>query len=311
MKNLGICIPSYNYGHYLGYAIESCLNSSEDFDLIVLDNASTDSTSDLKDRYRQDRRLTWVRNETLLPVQENWNKAVSLTKTKWVKLLQADDCLASGAVKRLCQIARDHSDQGFHAHLADMIDADGVFIRRQSAYSKTGAVIKLQPLEGLSLKLKQVARLKEPTCNMFRKDAWDAIGGYDKRLRFTFDIAFNVELMARYPGMLWSESLASVRRHRSSDGARLPADLALSDLSLVIDRILKHAPGIQNRILGDGLLQYRLLELFLQKARYEKISALGFLWRNRSLTFRGRSWFHAIAIAGRKLVTGDVQKTLD
>jgi hypothetical protein len=45
MPHLSIIIPSYNYGLYIGEAINSVINQSyKDFEIIVIDDGSTDDT---------------------------------------------------------------------------------------------------------------------------------------------------------------------------------------------------------------------------------------------------------------------------
>ena len=54
MKNpfFSICIPNYNYAHYLGETIESVLNQNfEDFEICIADNASNDNSWEVINSY--------------------------------------------------------------------------------------------------------------------------------------------------------------------------------------------------------------------------------------------------------------------
>lgn len=308
---LSICIPAYNYAQYLPEAIESALAQQADFELIVLDNASKDATPGLRARYVADPRVVWIRNEQTLPVQQNWNKAVSHASRPWVKLLQADDRLARDSIKRLVEIAGSDEGASFHGHLSRVIDTDGEQLREQVPYTRNGKPLLLNPGDGLPMKLRQIARLKEPTSNLFRKSAWEQIGGYTSELRFTFDVAFNIELFRRYRGTLWSEYLAEVRRHAQSDGARLPAETALQDLKSLIHRIEQASIGrlsAADRRAGLGWMQFRAMELAAQRIRSKPADSARFLLAHSGLMMDVRGWPTAAGLMWRRATTGDVQR---
>ena len=73
--------------------------------------------------------------------------------------------------------------------------------------------------EALKAKIRQQVRFKEPACNFYLKNAWEKIGGYDTKFRFTFDIYFNAKMMSAFKSTLWNEYLVELRRHNDSDGA--------------------------------------------------------------------------------------------
>src|SRR5215211_4791039 len=60
-----VVIPCYNQAHFLGEAIESVLSQSyEHFELIVVDDGSTDDTSEVATAYSaRDRRVRLIRQE--------------------------------------------------------------------------------------------------------------------------------------------------------------------------------------------------------------------------------------------------------
>ena len=51
-SKVSVCIPTYNYGHYIGDAIESVLTQDfEDFTLTIIDNLSSDDTRVVVDKF--------------------------------------------------------------------------------------------------------------------------------------------------------------------------------------------------------------------------------------------------------------------
>jgi putative colanic acid biosynthesis acetyltransferase WcaF len=309
---ISICIPSYNYFHYLPYAVESCLGSPNDFELIVLDNCSSDSTPTLRERYESDPRVRWIRNDRVLPIHENWNKAVSLCTRPFVKMLHADDLLKPGAIDQLEEMIQLRPKVAFHGHLADIIDYRGRLIRRQPSYGEGFDGVEVTGAEALRGKLYQRIRFHEPSSNMFLKSAWEAIGGYTGKYRFMMDIHFNVRMASQFPSAVWNRRLVQVRRHRGSDGAHHPMDLPLGNLKDLAEEILGMLGASatdEDRAAAQGWIEYRLLELCGQRMAFQPAQTLKAFVRNASLLRRPlRVQRHCLRLLRNKLVDGDPQE---
>ena len=91
VPRVSVCIPTYNSARFLGEAIESALAQTfVDLELIISDNASTDETPGLCQRFK-DPRIRYHRFEALVGQGGNWNRCVSLATGEFVALLHADD----------------------------------------------------------------------------------------------------------------------------------------------------------------------------------------------------------------------------
>ena len=216
---------------------------------------------------------------------DNWNAAISLATRSYIKLLGADDRIAKGGVSKLKHMINASPKAIFHGHLAIIIDENGHEIRRQRAYSSSANPLCLGGVDALKLKLRQVARFKEPPCNLFSKSAWQEVGGYSKKFRFCPDIEFNVKMMRYGECCLWNEYAVELRRHAKSDGRQLPADLALTDLRQLIEDIyllIGDRLTRNDRRYGDAWLMYRLVELGVARYQRQPLELLSFLYRHRS-----------------------------
>ena len=100
MPRVSVCIPTYNTARYLLDAIEGVLRQTfADFELIVVENASTDDTPALCRRIA-DHRLRSVRFEELVGQAVNWTRCLRLATAEYVVLLHADDRLDPGYLTR-------------------------------------------------------------------------------------------------------------------------------------------------------------------------------------------------------------------
>ncbi len=91
-----VALPTYNAAHWLPGAIDSVLAQDfRDFELLVLDNASTDGTAAVMARY-QDPRVVYRVNDRNLGFAGNVHQGCRLARGDYVVILGADDILLPG-----------------------------------------------------------------------------------------------------------------------------------------------------------------------------------------------------------------------
>jgi len=90
---ISVCIPVYNGEEFIKDAIDSVLNQTHtNFEIIIVDNQSTDATLQFVKQY-SDSRIRVFQNNSNIGLIPNWNKALEYTKGKYIKILPADDIL--------------------------------------------------------------------------------------------------------------------------------------------------------------------------------------------------------------------------
>ena len=88
-----VALPVYNGEQYIAVAIDSVLRQTySDFELLILDNCSTDGTASVIRNF-SDPRIRLITNTKNLGMIGNWNLAVSLATGKYIKILSHDDLL--------------------------------------------------------------------------------------------------------------------------------------------------------------------------------------------------------------------------
>jgi len=88
-----IGIPAFNSAQSISKTINSVLNQTfKNFELIISDNASTDSTSSICMEYaKKDPRIKYIRQEKNIFIWPNFNYLVNLAEHKYFVWLGADD----------------------------------------------------------------------------------------------------------------------------------------------------------------------------------------------------------------------------
>ena len=106
--HVSVCLPVYNGAPFVRQAVSSALaQTGVDLELLVIDNASTDSTVDIV-RELHDPRLRLLRNETNIGAGRNWSRCLTEARGDLVKILCADDWLYPGRspVRQRCSTRR-------------------------------------------------------------------------------------------------------------------------------------------------------------------------------------------------------------
>ncbi|WP_018351195.1 glycosyltransferase family 2 protein [Longispora albida] len=112
---LTVGMPVYNAGKYLAEGIEAILASEYgDFELLISDNCSTDSTLDICASFR-DPRIRVHRNETNLGGVHNYNQVVKLARGELFKWQAYDDLCAPSMLGK-CVDTLDHNPDAVLAY---------------------------------------------------------------------------------------------------------------------------------------------------------------------------------------------------
>ena len=91
MIKISVVMPAYNAEQYIAEAIESILNQTfTDFELIIIDDGSTDRTIEIIEGYK-DPRIRFYRNEQNAGVALTLNRGIELAKGEFVARMDSDD----------------------------------------------------------------------------------------------------------------------------------------------------------------------------------------------------------------------------
>src|SRR5215217_711441 len=94
---ISFIITCYNYGHFIGQALDSLLNQTcTDLEIIAIDDASSDDSVAVLARYANDPRVRVIAHERNQGHICSYNEGLELARGRYVGILSADDfCLVS------------------------------------------------------------------------------------------------------------------------------------------------------------------------------------------------------------------------
>lgn len=102
-------MPSYNTGGFIQYSIESVLRQSySNWELIIVDDCSTDNTNQIIEPYLADDRIIYIKNETNSGAALSRNRALREAKGKWIAFLDSDDLWEPLKLEKQISFMQEH-----------------------------------------------------------------------------------------------------------------------------------------------------------------------------------------------------------
>jgi GT2 family glycosyltransferase len=209
---VSVLFPVYNGGRYLAAAIDSILAQSfRDFELLILNDGSTDQSRPLLDRYAaQDDRIRLIHRENRGLIQ-TLNELLELAQGEFLARMDADDLALGDRFALQVKFLQQHPDYVCVGGAYDLIDPQGRTVLH-SVMPETNAEIQQALLSGQTI-------INHP-CAMIRRVALQQIGGYDEAMRTVEDLDMllrlgEVGLLANLP-----ETVLRYRFHMQSVSAK-------------------------------------------------------------------------------------------
>ena len=110
MVKVSVIIPAYNAERYIREAIDSVLNQTfKDFEIIVIDDGSTDNTSKILESYGN--KIRWKSQENKGQASAQ-NEGIKIAKGDYLAYLDADDIYFPKILETQVKYLDKHSDAG-------------------------------------------------------------------------------------------------------------------------------------------------------------------------------------------------------
>lgn len=215
---VSICITALNRERYIDAAIESALGQTYDrLDVVVVDDASTDSTADRVRAY-EDPRLRLFVNGRTLGQSANRNRALMLARGEVIKFLDSDDRLAPDCVAMMVQVFVDEPTVGL------------VFCRSQIAVDEAASSEPGRPSGAAPVGFREVHALNDgrvllgemlaggfhnwigaPSAVMVRRAHLERSGGFSYKVKMQLDLDLWARLLAHAMVGFVDDELATYR----------------------------------------------------------------------------------------------------
>lgn len=241
MSKYSIILPVRNGGEYVKECVNSILSQTlPDFNLIVLDNASTDDTVRWIESLN-DNRVVIYRSEAYLSMEANWGRIKEVPKNEFMTMIGHDDLLLPHYLQTMDALIAKHPEAGLYQAHFTYIDKDGKGIR------------SCLPMDEIQYAHEFLA------CQMTR--TLDSMGtGYMMRSRDYDNLG---GMPAHYPNLLYADYELWVRLSNLSYKATTPVTCFSYRIHQSVSRVTN---GIQYQ---QAFLEYTSLLKELRQKREE------------------------------------------
>lgn len=229
MARVSVIIPTFNCASFIGEAVESVLGQSyKDFEIIVVDDGSTDKTADVLMRYDGNIRYLFQENAGVSAAR---NRGLRVASGEFVAYLDADDVWYEDKLEQQIALLDRHPEWG-------LVHSDVTVINERNEVLHARFNFETQrpiPDGHCTEDLLRRCHVQTPTV-IERHKCIDVVGGFDEQLPVTQDymhwilvsmkgwaLGYINEPLAKYR---WrAGSLMSSKRRVLEDLARMFGDL--------------------------------------------------------------------------------------
>ena len=183
---VSVAIPAYNGEAYISEAIQSVLNQSfRDFELLVVDDCSTDKTLEIAQSF-SDPRLRVTRNDERKGLPGNWNRCLALSRGEFICIFHQDDVMAPENLERKVRLLSADSGLGLVHSSAELMTEASAPSAPVDWIEKSYEDFQVEGLQYFFKLLFQGNIICAPTVVARRQLLLD-LGGFDEELSFTSD----------------------------------------------------------------------------------------------------------------------------
>lgn len=194
---VSVCVCSFNGQGLVGRAIESVLAQSfGDFELLVIDDGSSDATVEEASGFR-DGRVRVVRSDRNLGISHNRSRAVRLSRADRIKFVDQDDWIEPDCLAEHVRLLASDARLGLtfsrrRTELADEAPTAPPHLVPLNEHNSGPALFEHHLEAGFPMR----NWLGEPTAAMLRRDCFARCGLFNRHVRTFIDMDMWLRVMA-------------------------------------------------------------------------------------------------------------------
>jgi glycosyltransferase involved in cell wall biosynthesis len=130
IPKVSVIVPNYNHAPYLHKRLDSIYDQTyRDFEVILLDDCSTDNSREILVSYQGKPNTIFVPNESNSgSVFYQWQKGVSLARGEYIWIAESDDFASPDFLRKLVTVLDEHPEVGLVYSQSWLVDSQDVIL---------------------------------------------------------------------------------------------------------------------------------------------------------------------------------------
>lgn len=234
MPKVSIVLPTYNGEKYIQESVESIINQSfTDWELIIVDDCSTDHTAMIVDQYAsEDFRIKVIHNKKNQKLPQSLNIGFGICEGEYLTWTSDDNYYKKDAIKEMYNYL--HENEKISMVCADMDVIDDVGKK----------LYELKMFDELDVFYNNCIG----ACFMYKRKVLDELGGYDVDMFLVEDYAYWLKILKRYERIGYIKNILYVYRlHENSLTTQRQIQikkqllcLRKKNIDLILERLKEH-----------------------------------------------------------------------
>lgn len=218
---VSIVVPSYNHGRFLRQRLDTILNQTyQDFEVFVLDDASTDDTRQVLAEYATRSHVEIIlRQKNGGSVFRQWNAGVALARGDYVWIAESDDYADERFLEELTAVLDHNPGAGLVKCRSTVVDEEGHTTPDSQEYPLTRDWSRdfiISGPEDCRLQLTHGNSIANASAVLFRRQLYLDVGWADESYRMCADWLQWSKMMLQADFAYVAKPLNYYRRHTNT-----------------------------------------------------------------------------------------------
>jgi len=261
-KMISVIIPTYNSEQFILQSVISVFKQSyKNYELIVVDDGSTDNTRNLLNQYRKNLQYIYQKNSGVSSAR---NTGIKKSKGEYIAILESDDFYEKYFLEEL-------------AEFIDIIDTDIVYCNMNIVDENNkniGIRYKKEP-EPVTIKRMLIQNYIVPSQTLIRKKLIENIGLFDEQIEVGDDWDFWLRALLNGCNFKYlNKCLTNYRVYKNQSRSFMNIDKAYKNELLILDKFYANFNlppelfKIKNLVYTNRILTFR--NLYLKQKKFYK-----------------------------------------